>query len=118
MDKKRFRKIEDDLVIVIILGMVLSSVSINANGNELSGLDKEWDNKYIDKYELHPLGYYLVANYVDMGKEDGFIIVEHWYENGVNDRDFLLLKIRDITFSSKNEYILTCPSNECGKKIN
>lgn len=38
-------------------------------------------------------------------------------ELSVGDRDFLLLKLRELTFGSKIECILTCPSGECGKKM-
>jgi hypothetical protein len=36
----------------------------------------------------------------------------------VSDRDFLLLKLRELTFGSKIECVLTCPAKDCGKKMN
>jgi hypothetical protein len=36
----------------------------------------------------------------------------------VSDRDFLVLKLRELTFGSKIECVLTCPKDKCGKKMN
>lgn len=39
-------------------------------------------------------------------------------ELSITDRDFLLLKLRELTFGSKIECILTCPNSDCNKKMN
>ncbi|EMR75540.1 F5/8 type C domain-containing protein [Thermoplasmatales archaeon SCGC AB-540-F20] len=110
MNKRVNRKIKAGLVIAILLGVVLASVTIDANENNDCRFEQIWQNRFFANDGIDQIGYSFDIVYNGLGAIDGFIIAG--WRNISGDLDILLMRTNVTGEETWNETIGESESNE------